>query len=127
MKNNIKLILACVIYFLLFSLNNHGFSQAMDVESIAYEEVLSIQTGPKALPGTFHLIRINNTESKEFYGLSQILTTDEINSIAIFAETQRLENSSRYIIISPYLKLFILPKTIIESSNFQPNPNLFID
>lgn len=112
-----------LIVFYSVSLN----SQNLTAETVNFEEVVSQQTGIKAPAGSFYLIKIKNMGEKKIGDYDQLLTLDEIDAISIYAEKNRLENETRYITISPFLQLVILPASIINSPNFQPNTNLFFD
>lgn len=103
------------------------WSQYHDAENVNYEDVIAIQTGVKALPGSFHLIRTIQYADKSIGDYPQILTIQEIESISIFAESKRLENELRYINISPHLQIVIYPRILIQSGAISLNTNLFIE
>jgi hypothetical protein len=66
----------------------------------------------KASPGTFQLIQTSKVEAA--------LTTEEYDQILLLVEQQRDNANFVNIDYSPYLRIKIVPRNILNSSSFVP-------
>jgi hypothetical protein len=66
----------------------------------------------KALVGTFQLIQNGKLEGA--------LTDIEFEQVRVMVEQQRTDSSITYFNFSPFLKVKVIPRFIINSSNFVP-------